>query len=151
MSKNFLYFFFIKIFIFIKGTLTNTLTGHTTAVTDVNWCRLPSSRRNILATCADDQTIRIYDGESFELIKVLNTHDIYGWHTLTYMEIDNSRDALYVTTQNGYLVSWDIQTYERTFCRKMHAGSIEGIALSSDKESLLTIGSDCVLTRFDLM
>lgn len=151
MSKNFLYFLFIKIFIFIKGTLTNTLTGHTTAVTDVNWCRLPSSRRNILATCADDQTIRIYDGESFELIKVLNTHDIYGWHTLTYMEIDNSRDALYVTTQNGYLVSWDLQTYERTFCRKMHAGSIEGIALSSDKESLLTIGSDCVLTRFDLM
>ena len=126
------------------------MTGHTTAVTDVNWCKLSSSGRNILATCADDQTVRIYDGESFELMKVVNTNSIYGWHTLTYMVIDTNRDVLYVTTQNGYLVSWDLRTYERTFCRKIHAGSIEGIALSSDKNSLLTIGSDCVLTRFDL-
>ena len=126
-----------------------TLTGHTTAVTDVGWCVL-SSGKNILATCADDQTVRIYDGKSFELLKVVNTHDIYGWHTLTYLAIDTCRDVLYVTTQNGYLVSWDMRTFERIFCHKIHAGSIEGIALSKDMQNLVTIGSDCVLTRFEL-
>ena len=126
-----------------------TLTGHTTAVTDVAWRQLLCGR-DILATCADDQTVRIYDGESFELVKIVNTYDIYGWHTLTYMTIDNCRDVLYVTTQNGYLVSWDLKTFERTFCRKVHGGSIEGISLSKDAKDLLTIGSDCVLTRFGL-
>ena len=28
------------------------------------------------------------DGESFELLNVLNTKDIYGWHTLTYLAFD---------------------------------------------------------------
>ncbi len=31
------------------------------------------------------QTVRLSDGESYQLLRVLNTMEIYGWHTLTYL------------------------------------------------------------------
>lgn len=126
-----------------------TLSGHSAAVTDVSWKILPCGK-TILATCADDQTVRVYHGKSFELLNVLNTHDIYGWHTLTYMSIDDKRNRLFVSTQHGYLVGWDLKNFEQVYCRKLHAGSIEGLTLSPDHDSLLTIGSDCVVNRVAL-
>ena len=129
--------------------MIKTLSGHATAVTDVGWKTLPCGK-TILATCADDQTVRVYDGTNFELFNVFNTRDIYGWHTLTYMSIDAKRNRLFVSTQHGYLVSWDLKNFERVYCRKLHAGSIEGLTLSPDHDSLITIGSDCVINRISL-
>ena len=31
------------------------------------------------------QTVRLYDGESYALLDIVNSKDIYGWHTLTYL------------------------------------------------------------------
>ena len=31
------------------------------------------------------QTVRVVDGETFELLRTVNTTDILGWHTLTYL------------------------------------------------------------------
>ena len=55
-----------------------------------------------------------------------------------------------VSTQNGYLVTWDLNTYECLAKSKMHCGSIEGLALTSDEECVITIGSDCIVNRFSL-
>ena len=35
--------------------------------------------------CYCVQTVRLTDGGSYQLLRVLNTMDIYGWHTLTYL------------------------------------------------------------------
>jgi len=134
----------------LTGEVLKTLTGHTTAVTDISW-KLLASGKHILATCADDRTIRIYDGLTFELITVLKTELVYGWYTLTYMEINEKNDRLFVTTQNGYLLSWDLNSFELIFCEKLHAGSIEGIALSKDGQSLVTLGSDCVVNMLETL
>jgi len=29
--------------------------------------------------------VRLYDGDSYVLLDVVDTKDIYGWHTLTYL------------------------------------------------------------------
>lgn len=132
-----------------SGETKHVLNGHTTAVTDVSW-KILLSGKNVLATCADDQTIRLYDGDTFDLIRIVNTHDIYGWHTLTYLCINTNKNLMFVSTQHGYLIAWDLDTFERVCCSKMHAGSIEGIALTPCQEFLVTLGSDCVVNCFSM-
>lgn len=131
------------------GQILHVLSGHTTAVTSVDW-KLLSNNNNILATCADDQTVRIYDGVTFTLIKMVDTYSIYGWHTLTYMCIQPKRNLLICATQNGYLVVWNLDTFECLTERKIHGGSIEGLALDKNEQFVFTTSSDCVVNRLCL-
>lgn len=141
----------LLIFFLYPGTHIKTLTGHTTAVTAVDW-KIFSSGKHVLTTCADDRTVRIYDGVTFDLLHVVNTYDVYGWHTLTYMCLCRTKELLIVSTQNGFLVVWDLkkEDYRCVAKWKMHSGSIEGLDLPSDESSIFTIGSDCVVNCFSL-
>ena len=82
------------------------------------------------------QTIRLVNGDTYELVGVVNTKDIYGWHTLTYLTFyphqvsqgklvkgvgpTTTPDVLtsaaqgsvllLCTTQNGHLVVWRVAT-----------------------------------------
>jgi len=133
----------------MNGKITNILKGHTTAVTSADW-KILSNGSCVLITCADDKTCRIYDGETFLLLKIVNTYDIYGWHTLTYMCINSEKDLLICSTQNGYVVMWDLITHEKIFEKKLHGGSIEGLVLDEKQEHLYTVGSDCVVNAFSI-
>ena len=53
------------------------------------------------------QTIRLTDGESFQLLKILNTTDIHGWYTLTYLAFDPG-------TRNVHTMSEDRSHMVRT-------------------------------------
>jgi len=132
----------------MNGKITNILKGHTTAVTSADWKILSNGSKCVLITCADDKTCRIYDGETFQLLKVVNTYDIYGWHTLTYMCINSEKDLLICSTQNGYVVMWDLSSYKKVYEEKLHDGSIEGLVLDMKQEHLYTVGSDCAVNAF---
>lgn len=141
------------------------------AVTSVDWKTV--GQQSIIATCADDrvstvlthdvssewpyfffsfQTVRLTCGESFELIRILNTKDIYGWHTLTYLAFQRTGDSplLVCSTQNGHIVVWDGLTGQRLARGKIHLGSIEGLALQSGGNCLATVGADCVVNMFKI-
>ncbi|XP_047124837.1 uncharacterized protein LOC105848395 isoform X1 [Hydra vulgaris] len=130
-----------------NGKILHVLIGHSSAVTSVGW-KILSSSKNILVTCADDQTARVYDGISFQFLKVLDTYELYGWHTLTYIVIDVKKDFLLISTQNGYVVVWNLRDYKCYAKYKLHSGSIEGLVI--DKDHILTIGSDCVVNNFSI-
>jgi WD40 repeat protein len=66
------------------------LTGHSLAVTSVDWRR--TAIGNIVATCADDQTVLLYDGQTFELKSKLHTSDIPDWHTVTYLSLEEKEE-----------------------------------------------------------
>lgn len=68
------------------------LTGHTRAVTSVDWQRLKDGKEYFVS-CSDDMLIRIYDpkDEEFALIAELNTKFITDWHTLTYLALEKVR------------------------------------------------------------
>lgn len=103
------------------------------------------------------------DGNNFKLIHILSTSDLYGWHTLTYLTLHLSTCAsssssltppnnflLTCTTQNGYVVVWDVMSSERVACGRIHCGSVEGLALNPTTGSLATVGADCVVHLFEL-
>eukprot|EP01080_Neovahlkampfia_damariscottae_P000081 gene81-4330_t len=131
----------------LKGELIQTLSGHTTAVTSVDWSL--SSNGEILVTCADDKRIMIWNVSSWELHHEFNTYHIEGWHTLTYLALDKSGDQLITTTQNGYLVIWCLKTKKEIFQAKIHSGSIEGLKWNHNSSLIGTVSSDCTINVFD--
>ena len=132
-----------------SGEKLETLTGHTTAVTSVDW-KVMSNGQQILATCADDRTVHIRDGVTFDMKHVLDTKDIPGWYTLTYLGLNPVHHWCLCSTQNGRLVLWDSLSGERLGCRKMNAGSIEGLVWNKDYTSCATVSSDCVVSVFSV-
>jgi WD40 repeat protein len=84
-----------------------TLQGHTLAVTCVDW-RCRSDESEVLVSCSDDQTVRVYNGQSYQFLFGLNTHHLYGWHTITYLSLMRDASQLVCTTQHGYLVCWQL-------------------------------------------
>lgn len=49
----------------------------------------------ILATCSDDRTIRIYaPAEDFKLLYTISTYFINEWHTITYMALEKVETVL---------------------------------------------------------
>jgi hypothetical protein len=102
------------------GEKRHTLTGHTTAVTGVDWQlmrrRLPAAASSssstteeeegewheVLATCADDRKVMVWNARTWALMHVFDTSDdIHDWHTLTYCALQPRGDKLCCVTQNG--------------------------------------------------
>jgi len=125
----------------LNGEKLNTLTGHTSAVTAVDW--QSTIYGHIFATCADDKTVRIYDGASLDLLHIFTTTEVEEWHTITYLAIERGGHRVAVSTQSGYIFIWDIGKKQKHFGEKMHAGSIEGLIWNHKSSFLVSCGSDC--------
>jgi len=135
----------------LLGEKLHTLGGHTTAVTSVDWKILQNQdNTSILATCADDRTVRIYNGSTFSILHVIKLELIMGWFTLTYLSLNPISQQCLCSTQNGHLALWDCLTGELVTCHKMHCGSIEGLAWSEDFKEFGTVSSDCVVNVFEV-
>ncbi len=127
-----------------EQSLVATLTGHTTAVTAVQW------KLDRIYTCADDRTVRIYDKE-YNCTRILYTpKSLFGWFTLTYLKVDEDKNLIICTTQNGYLVIWHNEMEHPILCKKIHFGSLEGLTYDKHTRRLATIGSDCTVTSLCL-
>jgi WD40 repeat protein len=130
----------------LYGEHVATLTGHTTAVTSVDW--QITQLGEILATCADDKTVRIYDGKTWELLHIFESHDVEEWHTITYLALETGGKRLACATQNGFLIVWDLESKKRVFGHKMHAGSIEGLRWNHKAGLITTCSSDCTVNTY---
>jgi WD40 repeat protein len=131
-----------------EQNLIATLTGHTTAVTAVQW------KYERIYTCADDRTVRVYNTQSneYKFLYVLHTpKSLFGWFTLTYLKVDEDQKLIICTTQNGYLVIWhDEENSIPILCKKIHFGSLEGLTYDKETRRVVTIGSDCTITSLRL-
>ena len=141
----------------LKAKAIDTLKGHERAVTDMAWFKMApdvlgehNPHLQLFASCSDDQTVRLYAVDisgsepDFTFFKSLDTKFIEEWHTITYMAVEEGGSRLAISTQNGYLVIWDLagvysEEYEANivFNRRVHAGSIEGLKWKAGKVCVL--------------
>jgi len=133
-----------------------TLRGHLTAVTSVEWQHTVIGE--IIATCADDHKVMLWKNpknsrqvdsspqDCFELYHVFNTSSIGCWHTLTYLALEkNQGNHVSVVTQSGHLLVWNFETKENLGVWRIHLGSVEGLIWHSKTNLLATCGGDCCL------
>jgi len=117
--------------------LVHKLTGHTKAVTSVDWRVMDERLGELFISCSDDQTARVYDPkDSFKLLFTLSTSFINEWHTLTYLSLEEVRDGVLksniiflkggtrvaIGSQNGFLFIYDLLHKEFTFAERIHNG-----------------------------
>lgn len=130
--------------------LIKDLTGHTLAVTSIDWKRL-SNGREYFVSCSDDRQVRVYDptGDRFDLLFTLETTFITDWHTLTYCSLEEGGEHLAIVSENGYLFVWDLLNSQRLiFSRKIHGGSVESLTWRGD--TLVCCSSDCTFSVITL-
>lgn len=49
---------------------------------------------NILATCADDMKVMIWNADTWDLLHVFTSSaHVFGWHTLSYIHLEPIRDS----------------------------------------------------------
>ena len=110
--------------------LEHVLRGHTLAVTAVDWQRREDGTE-LLVTCSDDRTVRLYHVADMTLMRQLSTAHLHGWHTLTYMALNALASRLVCVTQHGYFVAWQLDSSEAEttllVAARVHAGSVEGL------------------------
>jgi len=129
------------------GNKLHTLIGHTSAVTSIDWKQTCMSE--ILVTCADDRTVRIWSTDTWEVIYTFETIESTNeWHTATYTAL--SATHICCVTQNGYILVWDLLSKRKIFGEKMHTGSIEGLAWHEPSGLLATCASDCTVNVYKL-
>jgi WD40 repeat protein len=159
--------------------LVATLVGHTLAATCVDWQHVASrdddgrATRCMLMTSSDDKTLRLYATDlatptaSPTLLGVLHTDDCEEWHTITYAALERFGTRVIAATQHGYVGVWSTISMELLYLRKLHTGSIEGLAwraasgsrvdesreslLSSSSSTVVTCSSDCTVVVHDLL
>jgi len=129
------------------GQKLHTLNGHTSAVTCVDWKQ--TSVGEILSTCADDRTVRVWNTQTWEILNIFETIEgTNEWHTATYLALSNTH--ICCVTQNGFILVWDLLSKKKVFGEKMHTGSIEGLAWHEQSGLIATCASDCTVNVYKL-
>ena len=122
-----------------------TLPRHERAVTGVRWEEVRPfehkgrSINEILVTCSDDESLRIYDPVTWDLLHVLKTSVIQEWHTVTYASVQPKGDKVACVTQNGFIFLVSLPSFTCTTVERVHNGSIEGLDW---KQNLVTCSSE---------
>jgi WD40 repeat protein len=144
----------VKIWDVLTLSSTRTLPKHARAVTGVRWEEIKSTEissevlSEILVTCSDDESLRIYSPKSWTILFTLNTSVIQEWHTITYTSIKNSGSHVACVTQNGFLFILNLNTLKCEIVERIHNGSIEGLDW---KDQLITCSSEglCCVVSLD--
>ncbi|KAL6059321.1 Cytosolic iron-sulfur protein assembly protein CIAO1 [Balamuthia mandrillaris] len=126
------------------------LRGHTAAVTSVDW--QVTQLGELIATCADDKSIRVWNAKTWQLHHVFDTGEHNTeWHTVTYLALERGGRRLACSTQNGYLFVWCLITGQQLFGAKTHTASVEGLSWSHASGLLASCASDCTINVFSCL
>ncbi|KAL6077883.1 Cytosolic iron-sulfur protein assembly protein CIAO1 [Balamuthia mandrillaris] len=126
------------------------LRGHTAAVTSVDW--QVTQLGELIATCADDKSIRVWNAKTWQLHHVFDTGEHNTeWHTVTYLALERGGHRLACSTQNGYLFVWCLITGQQLFGAKTHTASVEGLSWSHASGLLASCASDCTINVFSCL
>lgn len=114
-----------------SGATTQTIAGHTAAINDLLW--LPSDR-HLLATCADDRTVRVWDVRRSGQLATLDQYVV---------------DASRVPARGDTGAGAGSSLFARALVPSAHNAPVKCMCVSPDGQRLYTMGNEEVLRCWD--
>jgi WD40 repeat protein len=126
----------------VDGTFLNFLKGHLDRIR----CVVFSYSGNLIASCGDGHTVRIWDYHTGECLHVLQEH------TREVMAVVFSPDDLRVASvgYDGLVIVWDVATGRSVHTLTGHTDMLWGLAFSQDGRKLASAGQDETIRVWDL-
>jgi tricorn protease-like protein len=131
--------------------IVQILPKHKRAVTGVRWenikkiCVQGKEIQEIMVTCSDDESLRIYDPQDWVMLYSFTTSVIQEWHTITYAAIEKGGKHVACVTQNGFVFIIDLEKMEFKNIERIHNGSVEGLDWK-----VITCSSETVCAVIDI-
>lgn len=126
----------------LTGETRFKLKGHSADVADLAF----NPDGSLLASAADDNTVRLWSTETGRELAVLegHTHWVSG--------VAFSPDGTFVasSSRDGTIKFWNAQTFEETASLKGHRGVIYDLAISPDGKTIVSGGADQTVRLWDV-
>jgi WD40 repeat protein len=150
----------IKLWHWQTGNLLATLTGHTLAVNALAYGILGSDGGNdfsanattpgrslsLLASASTDRTIRLWDGTTYELLRILRDHI----QVVRAIAFHPTGKLLATGGEDKTIRLWDTTSGQRIGILSGHSWSISGLAFSPDGKILISSSWDKTLKLWQL-
>lgn len=136
-----------KIYIYntTTGKLITTLSGHTKGISDIVYSPINS---NILASCSDDLTIRLWNITQQRCIKILRKHTYH----ITTLKFTQKGNILISGSSDETITIWDITSNGGKILTTLaaHSDPVLSIALTPDDSIIVSASYDGLMRLFDL-
>lgn len=133
----------IKVFSLSTGDCTSELIGHSQGISGVDFSPI---NPDVLASCSDDMTVRLWSIKRQQCIKILKNHTYH----VTAVKFNFKGNILISASADETITIWDLVS--GTSLRKLaaHSDPVASIALTPDSSMVISGSYDGLMRIFDL-
>lgn len=125
------------------GELQTELVGHTLGISDIQYSPINS---DILASCSDDLTIRLWSISKSKCIKILRKHTYH----VTSIKFTSKGNILISGSADETITIWDLSSGKILKTLAAHADPISSLSLTPDNTIIISASYDGLMRLFDL-
>ncbi|CAH6722462.1 COMPASS component Swd3p [[Candida] jaroonii] len=125
-----------------EGTKLHELKGHTGGISDIDFSPINS---NIIASCSDDLTIRIWSINKGKCLRILKKHTYH----VTTIRFNSKGNILISGSADETISIWDLSSGKHLKTLSAHSDPISSICLTPDDSIIVSGSYDGLMRLFD--
>lgn len=133
----------IRVYKAETGSEVTTLTGHAKGVNDIAFSPIDS---NVLVSCSDDLTVRLWSISKKKCIRILKKHTYHA----TKVCFSSKGNLLISGAADETLVVWDLTSGKSLKTLAAHSDPVSSLCLTPDDSIIISSSYDGLMRLFDL-
>lgn len=133
----------IRVYSMATGKATWEVKGHGSGINDIEFSPVNS---DILASCSDDRTIRIWLISRRRCLKVMKKHSFY----VTTIKFNYKGNLLVSALADETIIVWDVSSGKSLRTLAAHSDPISLVALTFDSSIIVSGSYDGLMRLFDM-
>ncbi|KAL7662468.1 Uncharacterized protein ABC855_g4715 [[Candida] zeylanoides] len=132
----------VRVYSTADWSLLATLRGHRKGVSAVEFS---PTAANVLASCSDDLSIRIWQVDAGRCVRVLHRHTYH----ITAIRFDSTGNVLVSGSADENITVWDVSHARPLKTLAAHSDPISSVALTPDNTIIVSASFDGLMRLFD--